>query len=70
MRQYIPTSTDLLHMAQSSSLSEICNVKVVDFVVILEGIDVNLCLPRSQMQFSAFKIREDSSEVKILNVGS
>ena len=37
----MPTSTDLLHMAQSSSLSEICNVKVVDFVVIFEKIMKN-----------------------------
>ena len=39
----MPTSTDLLHMAQSSSLSEICNVKVVDFVVIFEKNNEEFC---------------------------
>ena len=57
-------------MAQSSSLSEIFKMKVVDFVVKFEGIDVNLWRPRSQMRLSAFKIREDFSEFRILNVGS
>ena len=57
-------------MAQSSSLSEICNVKVVDFVVKFEGIDVNLWRPRSQMRLSAFKIREDAMEGKIFEVES